>query len=61
MNCSVGQPSNDPKHPDFRPQIFNGCQTVDVEKLRDDLAHWERTKEKNPPVILVSRQRHRCQ
>ena len=49
----TGQPSNDPKHPDFRPQIFQNRDT-DLEKLQDDLNNWNETRHTVPPVIEVT-------
>ena len=49
----TGQPSNDPKHPDFRPQIFQNRDT-DLEKLQDDLNNWTETRNTVPPVIEVT-------
>ena len=51
----TGQPSNDPKHPDFRPQIFQNRDT-DLEKLQDDLNTWTETRATVPPVIEVTAQ-----
>ena len=48
-----GQPSNDPKHPDYQPQIFPN-RAVDMEKLQGDLSIWEKTRDRNPPVIQVT-------
>lgn len=49
----TGQPSNDPKHPDYQPQIFPN-RAVDMEKLQGDLSIWEKTRDRNPPVIQVT-------
>lgn len=48
----TGQPNNDPRHPDYRPQIFKN-RNVDLQKLKDDLADWEKIKDKTPPVIEI--------
>lgn len=36
-----GEPSNDPRHPDYRPQLFSYRKT-DTEKLKKDLVRYER-------------------
>lgn len=48
----TGQPSHDPAHPDYRPQIFSN-RHMDLQRLKKDLADWEKNKDKNPPVIQV--------
>ena len=52
VNLFLGQPSHDPAHPDYRPQIFSN-RHMDLQRLKKDLADWEKNKDKNPPVIQV--------